>query len=212
MEEGKNKVITSITLLDGTVLPCEPLGEGEKPVPNRLMWDEQLHIYLPKDEPEFLSDETEALRKEVRKTGINYFAYYATTFLAYRDVILRDSRMFLAPVPMPNSLMPTGEEGFERPTLGVYIEFWLHCTLASKQDEEGNWWLVFGFKGSAYSGSNQTFWICEDGRHESVSIDHFLDMALLFRDTNQRYSDAKKYCRAYSLPEVIDLLDMEEVE
>ena len=81
MEEGKNKVITSITLLDGTVLPCEPLGEGEKPVPTRWALNHETGEYYYKPHPKFRSDETEEEIDEIRRIGWKLWLEHA--FLIY---------------------------------------------------------------------------------------------------------------------------------
>ena len=40
---------------------------------------------------------------------------------------MQDSLMFLAPVAAENVLAYTGTSGFRNPTLGVYLEWWVHC-------------------------------------------------------------------------------------
>ena len=61
---------------------------------------------------------------------------------------MSDSRMFLCPVPIQNGMAYTGTSGFQRPTLGVYLEWWLNCESAMVCEEHGTEKLVYQIAGS----------------------------------------------------------------
>ena len=70
--------------------------------------------------------------------GKNFFTDHALFFFDHREQILSDSRMFLAPVPIASGLAYVGSCGFQHPTLGVYIEWWMRYApfILGKQGKE----------------------------------------------------------------------------
>lgn len=72
--------------------------------------DEYLFVARRKREIEQRDQE----RKEQREAFVRKLWF----FYEHRDVIYQDSRMFMAPVPMVNSLAYTGTRGFRAPVLG----------------------------------------------------------------------------------------------
>ena len=207
MGEEKNKVITSITLMDGTVLPCEPLGEGEKPVPTRWALNHETGEYYYKPHPKFRSDETEEEIDEIRRIGWELWLEHAFLIYRHREEILRDSKMFLTPLMTQCGLAYTGSSGFERPTVGIYLEWWATCPLATHVDEEGVLWLVTDFGGIPLSGTNRTTFVSEDGRRDMRPVHDFTALWSSYQEVNVRYNRAKRYCRSYNFFELVKLLE-----
>ena len=113
-----------IQLLDGRVLDCYPLEDSMNPQRVLNVDDEE---------------EKELLR---------LFLDNAFVLLANRERILSDSRMFLCPLPFcRNGLAYTGTSGFQRPTLGIYLEFWMTCDQACLVDDNDGKWLLHHIAG-----------------------------------------------------------------
>lgn len=94
-------------------------------------------------------------------------------FLFYRNAhrIMSDSRMFLARVPIINGLAYSGTAGFETPTLGVYIEWWIHGKGTITSDGKGHEALTFHFGGSPLSGNNICSCVYPD--QHTATITHY---------------------------------------
>lgn len=149
-----------------------------------------------------------AARKETAEKDEMSDFFFKNAFLFYRNAhrILNDSRMFLAPVPVRNGLMYTGTSGFHRPTLGVYVEWWLNCEAEITKDKEGRDALTCRIVGSPLSGSNKCTCVYPDGKIAGISHSHFIDVWRPFMNINTRYTKAKQMYEAYTLPEVADIL------
>jgi len=174
-----------IQLLDGRVLDCYPL-EGSN-IPQRV---------INVDEEE--------------KEQLRLFLDNAFVLLANRERILSDSRMFLCPLPFcRNGLAYTGTSGFQRPTLGVYLEFWMTCDQACLVDDSDGKWLLHHIAGSPLSGSNRCRLVDERGEERIVQVSEFKKVWTTFMDINRRYADAKVEYEAYSLREVLGILEDE---
>lgn len=172
-----------IQLLNGTVLDCYPL--------------EQLAA-APRSDAE--KEEEERL-----------FLSNAFRFLQYRDRIMSDSRMFLCPVPIQSNIAYTGISGFHYPTLGVYIEWWVNCERASLYEENGAKQLVYHIAGSPLSGCNRCGIVDANGKTELQSIASFISLWPTFMDINCRYNEAKDWYQAYTLKQVVEILDKENL-
>ena len=124
-----------------------------------------------------------------------------------RERIMQDSRMFLAPVAAENVQAYTGTSGFRNPTLGVYLEWWTHCEGTVRTVANGTKSLIYRLASSPLSGVNSCVAVCEDGTEEKLQLRSFSDYWLSFIKINQRYSPAKVCYQAYSLQEVLDILN-----
>lgn len=195
---------SSITLLNGTVLPCYPINrQDSKVVPDRWSFD-MTGTYLtfgkrkPKKEPA-KSDEQKALERLF--TDNAFFMYQ------HRERILGDSLMFLAPVTVQNGLFYTGVSGFRNPTLGVYAEWWNECKDALRTNEDGELSLLYYLSGSPLSGVNYCKAVCADGRIEDVNLHGSFPLYWQsFMRINRRYTEAKQIYKSYTLQEVINQL------
>ena len=129
------------------------------------------------------------------------FVENAHLFYENRDMILHDSRMFLAPVSADNHLAYIGGQPFFHPILGVYVEWWSNYKY-SKVGES----LVYLLAGSPLSGSNNCKVLNIDGSTEEVSLISFMSAWRPFVNLNARYQPCKGKYANYSLEEVIDII------
>ena len=200
-----------IILLDGRTLNCYPLAEGEE----AMALDDSLKLdrtgeYLSlngKAKSLTPSQPTHDKYEEVRKELFLKNAFY---LLAHKERILADSRMFLCPVHTPNGLMYTGTSGFQRPTLGIYIEWWLNCDGAIRTDKDGRRSLVYSLAGSPLSGMNRCGIVNENRKKESVCLSSYINYWPLFMKINCRYTEAKCKYQAYDIKQVLDIIDQED--
>jgi hypothetical protein len=196
-----------IQLLNGSVLDCYPLEQPGDKVDNALKLD-TTGTYLvvggkkPAEAPQ--SDEE---KKEEEKL----FLSNAFRFLQYKDRIMSDSRMFLCPIPIQSGIAYTGTRGFQRPTLGIYLEWWLNCERASLYEENGTKKLVYHIAGSPLSGSNRCGIVDANGKTEVKSITSFISLWPSFKDINCRYDEAKHRYQAFTLKQVVEILDKEDL-
>lgn len=137
------------------------------------------------------------------------FVENAFYLLAHRDRIMRDSRMFLAPVAVQNGLAFLGSSGFKFPTIGVYLEWWENC-MGAVRIENGRRSLVYKLAGSPLSGINRCGEVFEDGTTNVYTFVPFNVHWRPFVDINRRYTEAKRAYQAYSLQEVLDILHSED--
>lgn len=138
------------------------------------------------------------------------FLQNAFYLLGHRERILADSRMFLCPVPIRVGLAYFGDAGFRNPTLGIYLLWWDACPGAVRTDWRGRRSLVYHLAGSPLSGMNKCGAIREDGKRESVTLRPFSDHWQPFVRINRAYAEAKPRYQAYTLRQVLDILDHEE--
>lgn len=205
----------SITLMNGAVLECFPKESQPCDIEPDKMQLDATGKYLSIDnkkpykrEAKAQIDPTEELEQQQKKL----FTDNAFYLLAHSERIMRDSRMFLAPVAVHNGLAYTGTSGFRNPTIGIYLEWWNECARTLRTDDEGNRSLIFHLAGSPLSGSNCCAEVYEDGRIESVSVRSFIDFWPPFMAINQRYTEAKDMHQAYTLQQVLDILHAEDSE
>lgn len=205
----------SITLMNGAVLECFPKESQPCDIESDKMQLDATGKYLSIDNKKPYKrkakaqiDPTEELEQQQKKL----FTDNAFYLLAHSERIMRDSRMFLAPVAIHNGLAYTGTSGFRNPTIGIYLEWWNKCARTLRTDDEGNRSLIFHLAGSPLSGSNSCAEVYEDGRIESVSVRSFIDFWPPFMAINQRYTEAKNMHQAYTLQQVLDILHAEDSE
>lgn len=205
----------SITLMNGAVLECFPKESQPCDIePNKMQLDAtSKYLSIGNKKPykrkaKAPIDPTEELEQQQKKL----FTDNAFYLLAHSERIMRDSRMFLAPVAVHNGLAYTGTSGFRNPTIGIYLEWWNECARTLRTDDEGNRSLIFHLAGSPLSGSNCCAEVYEDGRIESVSVRSFIDFWPPFMAINQRYTEAKDMHQAYTLQQVLDILHAEDSE
>ena len=171
-----------IILLDGRVVDCYPRATNEQ--------------------PPYTDKEREAEKER--------FINNAFFFFAHKERILTDSRMFLCPVPIQSGMSISGTSGFENPMLGVYIQWWETCAGAMFTDKKGRRGLLFKLSGSSLSGHNICSVVHEDGTTMNVELRPFKDYRDSFIQINNTYKSAKQKYQAYSLRQVLDILDHEE--
>ena len=129
-------------------------------------------------------------------------------FLAHRDQIMKDSRMFLAPVPIHHTIF------FWRGNicLGDYLEWWLSCESARRMSDENRMSLVYLLAGSHCTGSNRCHAVDEFGTFERIQLSDFSSAAGKFIRIAERYKNVVGVYEAYSLEEVVGILKREEAE
>ena len=91
--------------------------------------------------------------------------------------------------------------------MGIYLEWWATCPLATHVDEEGVLWLVTDFGGIPLSGTNRTTFVSEDGRRDMRPVHDFTALWSSYQEVNVRYNKAKRYCRSYNFFELVKLLE-----
>ncbi len=196
-----------IELMNGVQLPCFPKAEAAEATDNSLSLDttgEYLQVGRRKPTADKKNQDDET------KAGKELFCDNAFLFLAYKDRILNDSRMFLAAVPIQSGLAYTGTGGFRNPTLGVYVEFWLNCPSATFVDDKDRKGMVARISGSPLSGCNACDVVFDDGKVESTSLKSFRDVWHTFMDINKRYDEAKATSESYTLQQVVGILKKED--
>ena len=196
-----------IQLLNGTVLDCYPLEQAGERVDNQVRLDTTgTYFAIGGKKP------TAAPRSDEEKEAErNLFVNNAFRFLQHRNKIMSDSRLFLCPVPIQNGIAYTGKSGFQRPTLGIYLEWWLNCESALVFNGIGKKKLVYRIAGSPLSGMNHCGVVDENGKTETESVYPFSSLWSIFMRINSRYDEAKSLYQAYSLEEVVEILDEESL-
>ena len=148
--------------------------------------------------------------KDSQNIETKFFSDHAFYFLKHADRIFKDSRMFLAPVQVSNGLAYIGTNGFNNPTLGVYLEWWLNCKADVRHDKDGKDALTYKIAGSPLTGANACHCVSPDGTTDYISHYPFDNVWMPFTDINRRYNEAKQTCKAYSLQKVYKILVAED--
>ena len=162
--------------------------------------DEDLFVARRKREIEQHDQE----RKEQREAFVrNLWSFYE-----HRDVIYQDSRMFMAPVPMVNSLAYSGTRGFRAPVLGVYMEWLERCEQAHVSDDNGMHAMIYQFAGSPRSGSNHCMAVNRMDQTSAVHIVGFKSLWTSFMEINTRYDDYKGEAEAFDVEVVSRMIWM----
>lgn len=201
-----------IILLDGRILDCYPVAKEKdtKVVDDGLRLDTTGEYLSLKEKSMSLNVYQQSANPNYEEIQTDLFLRNAFYLFAHKERILSDSRMFLCPIHIQSGLAYTGRSGFNNPTLGIYIEWWLNCAGAMRTDNEGRKSLVYRLSGSPLSGTNSCTAVDEDGKIEPVSLSGFINYWPLFIDINQRYTNAKNNYQAYQLKQVLDILEQEE--
>ena len=198
-----NHSIPTIALLDGHELPCYPKEEPDTPIDNSMKFDTSgQYLTIGRKKPAVRPVPPE------EKRAVKLFTDHAFFFLNHRERILSDSHMFLAPVAVNNHLAYFGTSGFQNPTLGVYLEWWLICEHAAiKGDTPDECWLVYFIAGSPLSGANSCGIVNPQGECKTTNLGGaFPKVWQSFVKINTRYDKAKASYEAYTLEEVVELL------
>lgn len=194
-------------MLNGRELLCFPKVEPSTPIDNRMKLD-TTGQYLTVGRRKPVVKPTPPEVEQQRQQAVKFFTDHAFFFLDRRKQILNDSRMFLAPVPVQNGIAYTGTSGFKRPTLGVYIEWWMTCIPAIISHDGKDPWLVYHIAGSPLSGRNCCGIVNANGECRSRALPSpFSAVWSSFVKVNTRYDEAKERYEAYSLEEVVKLLE-----
>lgn len=195
-----------IRLIDGRLIECYPLALSEENdfVDDTLSLDSSGTFLSMKKKKKPLSPSPIVNNEEQE-----LFLENAFFFLANKERILTNSRMFLCPVPIQSGLAYTGTSGFRNPTLGIYLQWWEVCHTALRTDEKGRRSLVFYLAGSPLSGMNRCSEVFEDGTTATVQLDSFSSYWRKFIGINTPYTKAKQKYQAYTLQQVLDILNCE---
>ena len=192
-EELESKETTfpkgKIVLLDGRLIDCYPLATEEVEC-------------VPGIESGIEKKQGAAFDEDVEKDLFIRNAFY---FLAHRERILTDSRMFLCPVSIHQAVY-----GFSSGTLGEYLQWWETCAGVMRTDKKGRRSLVYQLAGSPLSGKNHCAEVYENGSTKIVTLTPFRDHYLPFVRINNLYTEAKQMYQCYTLQQVLDVLDHEE--
>ena len=193
-----------ITLIDGSQLDCYPIAlPREERVSGELSLDTTGEYLQVGKKAHFVTDKELAEHRKQRAIDEKLFYEHAHLFLANADKILSDSRLFLAPVNVVCGLAYTGS--FGRPTLGVYIEWWLYHKDASIDAKGLPIWFI---SGSPLSGRNACSAVDRKGKtHRAQLNGSFSAVWGSFAEVNNRYNEFKGRYLAYNLKEVIDILE-----
>ena len=147
------------------------------------------------------------------ETEANCLFENAWFFYRNRERIYTDSRMFLARVPMRNSVggfhvaMGNSQGQFygnsnDIATLGGLLEFWERGDKSVCKCEDGRMALIYGVIGNPMTGSCNIYVINEDGTNSSIKSS----------DMVRRLKEQLKYCKRYlEEAKVADAFTIEQV-
>lgn len=195
-----------ITLTDGRQLECFPIAlPPEESISGEFSLDSTGQYLQVCKKAHFVTDKELAERRKQEAIDAKLFYEHAHLFLANADKILSDSRLFLAPVHIVNGLAYTGTSGFRKPTLGVYIEWWIYHKDASVDAKGRPIWFI---SGSPLSGGNACSAVDRKGKtHRAQLNGRFSAVWSSFVEVNNRYAEFKGCYMAYDLKEVIDIIE-----
>lgn len=195
----------TITLLDGRKLPVILRPEQPADVhPDNLVLDttgQYLSIGNKRHKNSHRSTKNGSIEKAKERYYRQLFIENVHLFLDESDKILSDGRLFFAPVHIPNHLAYTGTSGFQNPTIGVYLQWWLHAPEASF-DENGN--PIWFISGSPLSGDHACSSVnkkCECVKAQLKG--RFSSVWRSFMEINQGLTEAKQRCEAYTFEEAL---------
>lgn len=200
-----------ITLIDGRKLECYPLPLSREFTQTDDIALDTTGRYLQfGSKAHFHTDSETAERRRKAEISEKLFYKHAHLFLANADKILSDSRLFLTPVNVENGLAYTGTSGLRAPTLGIYIEWWLHYKEASIDEKGRPIWFI---SGSPLSGCHACSAVDRKGKlHKAQLSRGFSSVWTSFMKVNRRYTEVKGKYIAYDLSEAIDLLEKQTDE
>lgn len=189
-----------LILLDGREIELYPKEEKSEKMINGTLSLDTSGLYLSlRRKPKTLQEDID--KKIERQYNHHIFFENAWFFLEHSETILNDSRMYLAPVRIQNGIAYTGTSGFQHPTLGIYLEWWLNFREAAIDGNGNPIWFI---SGSPLSGKNCCKAATMEG--DSVKINQrtsFMDIWTSFCKVNNRYNEVKLNYEAYTLEEVL---------
>lgn len=199
-------MIDKITLIDGRELECYPPAlPRETVLTDDIALDTTSRYLQVGKKARFNTGKELAERRKQDEIFDRLFYEHAHLFLANADKILSDSRLFLAPVHVVNGLAYTGTSGLQAPTLGIYIEWWLHHKDASIDSKGRPIWFI---SGSPLSGCHACSSVDRKGKmHRAQLNGGFSSVWRSFMKINRRYTEAKGKYFAYELTEVMEILE-----
>ena len=197
----------TITLFSGRTMACYPKSEQPETMTDDSLRLDTTGVYMSTGKS---TKPVQAKPEEdPAKTAFLSNAFF---LLDHSEAILSDSRMFLAPLPIRNNLAYTGTSGFQNPTLGVYIEFWLHMGMPMtfsvghlffRKEVKA---LLYHIAGSPLSGGNHCTFVTEEGKSIQRTDLPFKDYWGPFMKINDHYTQAKQLYQSYTIQEVIEKL------
>ena len=193
-----------ITLFSGRTMACYPKSEQPETLVDDSLKLDTTGVYLSIDK---FTKPVQAKPQEDLDEKL--FLSNAFFLLDHSEAILSDSRLFLAPVPIQSGVAYTGTSGFQNPTLGIYVEYWLHMgmpmTFSAKEadSEEEVKVLLYHIAGSPITGSNSCSFVTEEGKSIQRGLPSFGNYWPPFMKINQHYTQAKQLYQSYTLPEAL---------
>lgn len=149
------------------------------------------------------------MKRDEYEAACTYFYAHAWFFFKHADIILKDSRLYQAHVPVHNGLMYFGD--FPDGNLWVYLQWWLNGPECVRTEEEGNPALMVQFGGSELSGLNMCHRVRPDGRLEEFSNPHFSEKWLSFRKVQKeqaRNENTKR--KVFTLQQVVCYIERKD--
>lgn len=140
-EQEEEQTRDLIQLIDGTILKCYRKDSVQKTLlDDEMNLDSTGTFFRLKDKrsAKKIEADTRSMLNRKEDEDLQFFLDHAFLFYRNAEAILKDSRMFLAPVPVRSGLAYSGGSGFASPTLGVYIEWWLRNEQLVCRDHVGN--------------------------------------------------------------------------
>lgn len=198
-----------MTLLDGREvilfpMPKDKMLDEYMVVHNRRnahYADAQYYDELRKAYERYLQDLDSRYETET-KDAEELFLSNVKTLYDNTERILTDSRMFLSPLPCAGGLAYGGAKVFEKPVLGVYLQWWATCHEAHSKDDE---W-VYHISGSPLSGMNSCGIVNAEGETKSACLPEFANVWKSFARINKMYRGLSDTYDHYPLCEVIKML------
>ena len=129
--------------------------------------------------------------------------FYKNTnfFLSHSEEILNDSRLFFTPVYSRDSCFFGN-----RPTLGVFIEFWNECRRKSIVEND---LPICGIVGNPQTGSHGCTAQTPGGELVKPNLRvPFTELLTIFGRINSRYNHLRDVCQSYTLQEAIEHFNM----
>lgn len=170
-------MIDNITLLNGKKLRCYPRQNYVQP---KYCWP--------------LNREEIRAKKRLFYPNVHHFITNA-------DIILSDSRYFLASVGYYTSIGST-----VMPCLGTFVEWWKYCRRYSWDAYNRPIWAI---SGNPMTGSHGCATVDVDGiLHRAKLQNRFIEIVKSFNRISNRYLAVQRECEAYSLSSVLAQLPL----
>ncbi len=195
-----------LELMDGRTILAYPKDKVEQRVWEFFqLADANHHIHIGGKTAAIIKEERNKAQDRLRKLFLNN----AFRLLEHYERILGDSRMFLTQIPIESGLAYVGSNGFDTPTLGVYLEWWLNCPSSSLKDKDGGKWLIYKLAGSPLTGRNKCGLVDKNGNIRHMDLQKFRPAWESFVSINRRYKEDKEKYYGFSLLQTMALLEKE---